>query len=62
MLIEIDIEILYRSCPATVSFVKILSDTFIGYLKVRMSFHPYCPHFLPDLVRCGAQDLQNLFT
>ena len=59
MFIELDIEILYKSCPARVSFVKILSETVIRYLKARMSIHPYCPHFLVDMVSCGAEDLQR---
>jgi hypothetical protein len=59
MLIELDMEIIYKGCPARVSFVKILSETVIRSLKACMSFHPYCPYFLADLVSCGAQDIQR---
>jgi hypothetical protein len=59
MFVELDTEVLYKGCPARVSSLKILSETVILYLKACMRFHPYCPHFLAELVSCGAQDLQR---
>ena len=59
MFIELDTEVLYKGCSARVSFVRILSETATRCLKACRSFQPYCPHFLADLVSCGAQDLQR---
>jgi hypothetical protein len=59
MFIELDTEVLYKGCPARVTFVKILPETVIRYLKACMSFRPYFPRFLADLVSCGAKDPQR---